>query len=279
MRDVTPISPSSMLRVRRRPVASGAAATRGSSLIADHGSGVSLNREARRRLPRAGRVPAARVATIATASALVFALTAAAEPVETVSREHHQAARFAYTLTSATSPFQTEIDQILAAQQAVVANNSNYQFVTDFDKTLLPQYVRLVATGQLFNSLGKFNLDNSITQNGQSVPYTWNAPGTNPITNMNISNPDTPYLFTHVSSGTQIMTVRPGPGTADFSITTSTGDYLGNGDIIPHRAYNLTGFTPNSDGTPHDRSEPHAAARKLGRHLRRQVDAGAQHHR
>ena len=249
MRDVTPTSPSSMPRVHSGPITSGAAATCGSSLIADHGAGVSLNRDARRRLPRAGRVRAARVATIVTASALAFTLTAATEPVATVSRDHRQAARLAYTLTSATSPFQTEIDQILAAQQAVVANNSNYPFVTDFDKTLLPQYARLVATGQLFNALGKFNLDNSITQNGQSVPYTWNAPGTNPITNMNISNPDTPYLFTHVSGGTQIMTVRPGPGTADFSITTSAGDYLGNGDIIPHRAYNLTGFTPNSDGT------------------------------
>ncbi|KIU15082.1 hypothetical protein TL10_20745 [Mycolicibacterium llatzerense] len=240
-----------MLRVHGRQAVSVAPATCGSSRITDDGADVSLNRAGRRRLPRARRVGATRVATIAAASTLAVALTAATatEPVATAARDHRLAANLAFTLTAAASPFQTEIDQILAAQQAVVANNSNYPFVTEFDKTLLPQYARLVATGQLFNALGKFNLDNSITQNGQSVPYTWNAPGANPITNMNISNPDTPYLFTHLGSGTQIMTVRPGPGTADFSITTSKGDYLGNGDIIPHRAYNLTGFTPNSDGT------------------------------
>ncbi|SHW35942.1 hypothetical protein [Mycolicibacterium phocaicum] len=251
MQDVTPISPPPMLRARGRQAPSVAATTSTSdpSQTTDHGAGIPLNRDARRRLPRPRPVRVTRVAAIATASALALALTGATEPIWTGSRDHRAVANFAFSLTSATSSFQTEIDQILAAQQAVVANNSNYSFATEFDKTLLPQYARLVATGQLFNALGKFNLDNSITQNGQSVPYTWNAPGANPITNMNISNPDTPYLFTHVGGDTQVMTVRPGPGTADFSITTSKGDYLANGDIIPHRAYNLTGFTPNSDGT------------------------------
>ncbi|RUP31643.1 MAG: hypothetical protein EKK51_12990 [Mycolicibacterium sp.] len=222
MQDVTPISPPPMLRARGRQAPSVAATTSTSdpSQTTDHGAGIPLNRDARRRLPRPRPVRVTRVAAIATASALALALTGATEPIWTGSRDHRAVANFAFSLTSATSSFQTEIDQILAAQQAVVANNSNYSFATEFDKTLLPQYARLVATGQLFNALGKFNLDNSITQNGQSVPYTWNAPGANPITNMNISNPDTPYLFTHVGGDTQVMTVRPGPGTADFSITT-----------------------------------------------------------
>ncbi|WP_194163659.1 DUF1214 domain-containing protein [Mycolicibacterium sp. P1-5] len=46
-----------------------------------------------------------------------------------------------------------------------------------------------------------------------------------------------------------MLTVRPAPGTADFSITTSKGDYLANGDIIPDHAYSLSQFTPNADGT------------------------------
>ncbi|KAA0098297.1 hypothetical protein CIW47_26080 [Mycolicibacterium sp. P1-5] len=94
------------------------------------------------------------------------------------------------TLTGSESPFQSEIEQVIAAQNAVIASNTAYPFITDFDRSLLPQYVQMVATGQLFNTLGKLNLDTSIDQNGQWAPYPWNAPGTDPITEMNIAVDD-----------------------------------------------------------------------------------------
>lgn len=94
MQDVTPISPPPMLRARGRQAPSVAATTSTSdpSQTTDHGAGIPLNRDARRRLPRPRPVRVTRVAAIATASALALALTGATDPIWTGSRDHRAVA-------------------------------------------------------------------------------------------------------------------------------------------------------------------------------------------
>ena len=49
-------------------------------------------------------------------------------------------------LTSSNSNLQPVTNQLLQAQQQVLATNSAYPFITAFDQTTLPQYTQILAT-------------------------------------------------------------------------------------------------------------------------------------
>lgn len=153
------------------------------------------------------------------------------------------------TSSDAANPFQDELDQIIQAQQAITATNSAYPFVSEFDKTLLPEYVQESASNQLVIDLSQLNLDNSYSQNATTlVPYQWNAAGAEPYNFLNSPNPDEQYHLLPLGNETETVTVDPGPGTEEVTFTLMTG----NGASVDWHAfgvYNLSQFTPNADGS------------------------------
>ncbi len=197
----------------------------------------------RRRGIRAGAVSAAAVG----ASAMVLlAAHATAVPGMTVTA---RPAVPAWALTaSGTNPFQSSLDAIVAAQQQIIDTNSAYSFATEFDKTLLPGYVQGSALMQLYFNLAQFNLANGFDQHADRFVYLWNAPAAEPLNFLNDPNPDTQYYFNSLSDETEVITVRPNPGTEDMSFTTMSGTGTPTGFTSLH-AYDLTQFTPNADGT------------------------------
>lgn len=158
----------------------------------------------------------------------------------------------AVTLASGSeNPFQDELDQITQAQQVVTDTNSAYPFVTDFDKTLLPEYVQMSAMNQLVLGLSQYNLDHSYSQNATAViPYQWNAPAAEPYNFLNSPNPDEQYHLLPVGDQTNVVTIHPGPGTEEVTFTLMTGDgTTKETDWHAVSADNLSQFTPNPDGS------------------------------
>lgn len=159
-----------------------------------------------------------------------------------------KAAAPAWALTGTTSPFQAAIAQIIAAQQHIIDTNSAYPWATDFDKTLLPGYVQGSALMQLYFNLGQLNHANGFDQAADKFVYLWNAPAAEPLNFLNDPNPDTQYYFNSLGDETQVITVRPNPGTEDVSFTTMSGTGTPTGFASLH-AYDLSQFTPNADDT------------------------------
>jgi len=189
----------------------------------------------------------ARAATAA-AGALAVALTtspamAAAQPA---------VAAPAIMLTSGSAiPVQDLLAQIVNAQATVIATNSQYPFVTDFDKTLLPAYAQMSAMNQIILGLSQYNLERGYSQNATSVvPYQWNSSAAEPYNFLNSPNPDEQYHLLPVGDDTEVVTVRPGPGTEEITFTMMTGDGMTKEtDWHAVVAHNLDQFTPNADGT------------------------------
>lgn len=196
-----------------------------------------------------GRTRAAATATAA--GLLTVALTAsptiavAAPPPPTV------AAPTITLASGATSSVQDLLAQIVNAQATVIATNNHYPFVTDFDKTLLPAYAQLSAMNQIILGLSQYNLDHGYSQNATSlVPYQWNASATEPYNFLNSPNPDEQYHLLPVGDTTEVVTVRPGPGTEEVTFTMMTGNGMTKEtDWHAVVAHNLDQFTPNSDGS------------------------------
>lgn len=191
-----------------------------------------------------GRARAAATA----AGALVVALTAS--PAASATPPAVKAPSILLT-TGSTSPFQALLDQIVAGQNTVIATNSQYPFVTDFDKTLLPGYAQMSAMNQLVLGLSQYNLDHSYSQNSTSViPYQWNAPGAEPYNFLNSPNPDEQYHLLPVGDKTEVVTVHPGPGTEEVTFTMMTGNGMTKEtDWHSVTAFNLSEFHANPDGS------------------------------
>lgn len=155
------------------------------------------------------------------------------------------------TSSEAATPIQQLLDQIVKAQNAILAINSHYPFVTDFDKTLLPGYVQMSAMNQIILGLSQYNLDHSYSQNATSVvPYQWNASAAEPYNFLNSPNPDEQYHLLPVGDRTEVLTIHPGPGTEETTFTMMTGDGMTKQtDWHAVVAHNLDQFTPNADGS------------------------------
>lgn len=189
------------------------------------------NRAARRRSGARRRARLAGAATTAVAGAMVAALTAP-------------------QAFAADSSLQPQIDQILAAQQQIIDHNSAYPFASEYDITQLPMYTQRLAMSNLNLQLAQMNYGNANSQyqNAGVLPYLWNAPGANPLHQLNTPNPDDTYHLVTVGDKTQTMTITPNPGSVDVTFTMMTG----NGTTTDFHAvgvYDLSHFTPNADGT------------------------------
>lgn len=192
-------------------------------------------RSAKRRL-----APAARSALALTLTIAHGAAAPAATPLNPP----------AVNLTSSNSadPFQSAVNAILQAQQAITATNSAYPFITGFDKTLLPAYGQSAALMQLYFNFGQQNLLNGYDPDADRFAYLWNASGAEPQNWMNYPNPDTQYYFTPLGDKTQVITINPGPGTESMTFTAMSGTGMPSGFDSLH-AYDLSQFTANPDGT------------------------------
>lgn len=151
---------------------------------------------------------------------------------------------------AADSALQPQIDQILDAQQQVIDHNSAYPFASEYDITQLPMYTQRLAMSNLSLQLAQMNYGNANSQyqNAGVLPYLWNAPGANPLHQLNTPNPDDTYHLVTVGDKTQTMTITPHPGSVDVTFTMMTG----NGTTTDFHAvgvYDLSHFTPNADGT------------------------------
>lgn len=193
---------------------------------------------------RSGAVPA--VAIGASALLLVASPSVVIQGVPATAKA--AAPAWALTASGAASPFQSAIEQIIAAQQQIIDTNSAYPWATDFDNTLLPGYVQGSALMQLYFNLGQLNHSNGFDQAADKFVYLWNAPAAEPLNFLNDPNPDTQYYFNSLGDETQVITVRPNPGTEDLSFTTMSGTGTPTGFTSLH-AYDLSQFTPNADGT------------------------------
>lgn len=199
-----------------------------------------VNRQASPGRARAAATAAGALAVALTASPAVSAAAAPAVKAPSI-----------LLTTGATSPFQALLDQIVAGQNTVIATNSQYPFVTEFDKTLLPGYAQMSAMNQLVLGLSQYNLDHNYSQNSTSViPYQWNAPGAEPYNFLNSPNPDEQYHLLPVGDKTEVVTVRPGPGTEEVTFTMMTGNGMTKEtDWHSVTAFNLSEFHANPDGT------------------------------
>lgn len=155
-----------------------------------------------------------------------------------------------WTLTASESAnaFQSQISQIIQAQQQIIETNSAYPFITEFDKTLLPAYVQGSALMQLYFNFAQLNLSGGFDQSADRFVYLWNASAAEPLNFLNDPNPDTQYYFNSLGDETEVITVRPGPGTEDMSFTAMSGTGTPSGFNSLH-AYDLSQFTPNADGS------------------------------
>jgi hypothetical protein len=145
----------------------------------------------------------------------------------------------------------TAVAQLQAAQQQVMATNSQYPFMTAYDKTQLTPYIRALSMQGYTSHLSSESFGPAWNPNavGGSV-YPFSAPGTEPYTITNIPNPDDVYLSPILTPNNKTMTVtiNPGPGTKDMSFQVLQGDPLSL-NISGLRFYNLHDFTPNADGS------------------------------
>lgn len=193
----------------------------------------------------------ARSAATATAAG-VLAVALTTSPAMAAAAAPPAVATPAIMLTSgATSPVQDLLAQIVNAQATVIATNSQYPFVTEFDKTLLPAYAQMSAMNQIILGLSQYNLDHGYSQNSTSVvPYQWNSSAAEPFNFLNSPNPDEQYHLLPVGDKTEVVTVRPGPGTEEVTFTMMTGDGMTKEtDWHAVVAHNLDQFTPNADGS------------------------------
>lgn len=190
------------------------------------------------------------MATSVVACALATAVTASPAVAVPDPSATTAASSVAMRLTGSDSanPFQSALDQIVAAQQQIIETNSAYPFITDFDKTLLPEYVQSAALMQLYLNLGQLNFANGYDPEADRFPYLWNASAAEPQNFMNYPNPDTQYYFTPLGDKTEVITVDPGPGTESMTFTVMSGTGTPSGFTSLH-AYDLSQFTPNPDGT------------------------------
>ena len=145
-------------------------------------------------------------------------------------------------LTSSNSNLQPVTNQLLQAQQQVLATNSAYPFITAFDQTTLPQYTQILATSELQNELGTLNADNSY-DSLFFAPTGWNAPATDAFF-LNATDPSKQYLLYYTGDQqTYQVTIKPGPGSQDSDFRVQTNAF------VVLRAYKLAQFTPNPDGS------------------------------
>lgn len=194
------------------------------------------NRTRARRLRKAGGFAAVATTTCAMAVALTFSQSAPGVVASSV------------RLLAASTDIQPTVDQLIAAQQQVVANNSAYPFITAYDKTTLPAYTQNMASGMLYMALAEQNLNNSHDLNGEYFPVPWNAPGTNPQPFSNSPNPDDQYSFVVTNDKSITLTITPKPGTKDVTFVPMSGRPI-VGDYAATGVYDLSKFTPNADGS------------------------------
>ncbi|MHA7665711.1 hypothetical protein [Mycolicibacterium sp. HS_4_1] len=151
-------------------------------------------------------------------------------------------------LLAASTDIQPAVDQLVAAQQQMIANNSAYPFITAYDKTTLPAYTQNMASGMLYMAIAEQNLTNSYDLNGEYFPVPWNAPGTNPQPFSNSPNPDDQYSFMVTNDQSVTLTITPKPGTKDVTFVPMSGRPI-VGDYAATGVYDLSKFTPNADGS------------------------------
>jgi hypothetical protein len=196
---------------------------------------------------RADRSRATRTTTTLVAGGLAFGLTAALTVAVSESSTTTPTGPRDTVLTSSDS-FEPEIEQLLNAAQQITDTNSAYPFITPFDLTLLPQYVQDTAAAGLVFELDGQNAANSYNLNTGVLPYLWDANATDPQGVGNTPNPDNVYELTNTGNQAQLITVDPGPGTQDVTFTPMSGNGLTQ-DFVSLRGYDLSQFTPNSDGS------------------------------
>lgn len=182
-----------------------------------------------------------RAATTALAGAMATLLTAChvtGAPMLPTTSPSGGVALVLTSVESPASPLQTVIDQLLEAQQQVVATNSNYPFVTPFDLTLLHQpYTQDLGLTVLSTLLNEMNINQFHNLPVPQNPYPWNAPATDEQSFLTYTNPDDQY---------HLLEVNPsGPGTEDVSFTPSAGISF---QSLGH-AYDLANATPNANGS------------------------------
>ncbi|HEX7323558.1 MAG TPA: hypothetical protein VF299_11645 [Mycobacterium sp.] len=180
------------------------------------------------------------------AGALAIALTASQTSV--LSGPSATPARALEVLLASSGSLQSAIGQLTDAAQQITATNSDYPFVTPYDLTLLPQYIRSTASAGLSFELNGQNLASGYDLNAGYIPQPWNAPATDPQGVGNTINPDELYLLENIGTQPQVITVNPGPGTQDMTFTPMSGNGLTQ-DFEALRAYDLSQFTPNANGT------------------------------
>ncbi|MGH3562852.1 MAG: hypothetical protein ACRDTN_13920 [Mycobacterium sp.] len=152
-------------------------------------------------------------------------------------------------LLSTASPLQPAIDQLLEAQQQVVGINSDYSFIVPSDLTRLPTYVQNLALTMFAASLIQ-QINNPGSPAVQYAPFVWNAPAAEPQGFITIPNPDDLYSPLSIDpSQTYVVTVDPGPGTADMTFTPNAGNGT-TADFTPlPGGIDLANATANPDGS------------------------------
>jgi hypothetical protein len=143
---------------------------------------------------------------------------------------------------AASDQLQSVIDQLLQAQQQIAETNSEYPFITEFDKTTLPHYLQLLSSILFQNELGHLNDENSYDPMF-FAPFGWNAPAAGAF-ELNATDASKQYaLYYGGDEKTYELTVHPGPGSEDMTFRPQSPDF----EAL--NAYDLSQFTPNPDGS------------------------------
>ncbi len=180
---------------------------------------------------------------------MTTAMTAAMTMVLTVAQSTPNEAVVSRSVLLASSSYQLTTDQIIAAQQQIVATNSGYNFIAPSDITSLPTYTQSLASSGLAAALSQLALTNPYDPNMAYQAYPWNAPSADPLQFLNDPNADNKYIVAAIDSRTYTITVRPEPGTKDVTFVPMSGTGLNGNFLSTGFSYDLSQFTPNADGS------------------------------
>jgi hypothetical protein len=211
--------------------------SRGACDRAPQPTAASANRARSHELRKAAGV----VATTVMTGALTVALTAMqATPAIPV---------LSSSVRLLTSSQEMVTNQIIAAQQQIVATNSAYPFISNADLSSLPEYTQSLAMQQLFAAFNEQNRIHSYDRNGEYLPTAWNAPSTNPLPFSNDPTADNKYTLLNVQDETYTITITPGAGTKVVTFVPMAGTVRDGSFVSTGYSYDLTQFTPNADGS------------------------------
>ncbi|HEU4360847.1 MAG TPA: hypothetical protein VFR27_04980 [Mycobacterium sp.] len=148
------------------------------------------------------------------------------------------------------NPLQPVINQLLDAQQQVVATNSDYPFIVPADLPTLHEYTQNLALTMLAMQLSIVSANQFDDTTLPWAPYPWSAPATNPQEFLVYTNPDDQYGHVSVDPDqTYVITVNPGSGSQDVTFTPNAGNGVTTDFNALPGGVDLANATPNADGS------------------------------